>query len=442
MAKKKATRYLSMTAPIILLLASCRGEETPPIIGMPTGTYSETIMPLFSPTPVTPSTTPSLTATDTGTVTPTRNPAGFELKDWREPVEVIAPENIYRVEKIGEIEFTGRIKRFAWSPDGAWFGVIADRFKILDASTFINKWSAGGKLVAFSYDGQLLETGIHRYNLLSGEQIGGEESIPLEQYPNSVLDAEFSPDGKFIAAGGSLSAQIFPMKPDIAWGEFGRYPASILHTSVSPDSRIVAIDYDIENFTELWDPYLRKPIRILALKDISGKGKPRFLKDGFSLFFTGRGTYGGTEATYLQEWDYRTGKPIDVQIMPGLVPEFVSPMDVSQVSRIVAIGTEQGNIYLIPTRDCRAVQIKISNNNNNPMNLIAFRPDGKVLATAGEKDNYIEFWGIPESEASVETAVPAGNSTDTSTVCPKIPMTVENSTPKYDWFGGGRPYPE
>jgi WD40 repeat protein len=443
MNRKTITHLFHLSALLILPIASCRGGETPAIPQMPTGTYSETSKPLFSSTPAMTSPMPSLTATDARSITPTRNPAGYELKDWREPMEVITPENMDRVEKIGELEFPGGISRLAWSPDGSWFGVIAHgSFVILDASTFVYKWSAIGKLVAFSYDGLFLDTGIYRYDLLTGEQIGGEESIPLEMYPNSVLDAEFSPDGKFIAAGGTLIAQIYPMESGIEGGEFGRYPASSIHASISPDSRIVAINYDIENFTELWDPYLRQPVRRLKLKNITGQGKPRFSNDGSSLFFTGKGTIGDIEATYLQEWDYRTGKPIDVQIMPGPIPEMVSPMDISQVSRMVAIGTEQGKIYLLPMRDCRAVQIKISNNIDNPMNLIAFRPDGKVLATAGEKDNTIELWGIPTSGASVETTATAGNSTVTPVVCPKIPMTVDNTIPVYDWFGGSRPYPQ
>jgi WD40 repeat protein len=443
MAAKPIMRCLCITVLFVLLLVSCRGGEAIPNASpyAVTGTNTYAATPLEFNAPLMPSTAPSFAVTITEMVTPTNSPHGFVLKNWREPMEVITPENMDRVVKIGELEFPGGVWRFSWSPDGSWFGVIAHRsFVILDAYTFAYKLSASGNLVVFSYDGQILETGIYQYDLVTGEQIRGDNGIPLELYPNSVLDAEFSPDGKFIAAAGTIHAQIYPMKPGVEAGEFGRYGNGVMHTSVGPDSRIVASNYDGDLYTELWDPYLRQPVRILKLKNIGAQGKPRFAKGGTSLFFTGQGTWEGKDVTYLQEWDYRTGRPLSVQWIPGDSMEKGASMDISPVSMVAAMGTMKGKIYLLPIHDCRARIIGENDTPEDPVYMIGFRPDGRLIATIGWSGNNIDFWGIPASAGKTETNIPTGGAIITPDICQKIPMEIEQPLPENDWFGGGRPY--
>jgi len=315
MAGISATRRLCIMVPLVLILTSCNGGETIPIETgnvspfAVNGTNTLFSAPNSSRTPVTPSMTPSITATGTQTLTPTRNPAGYELKDWREPLEVITPENMDRVEKIGELEFSDNVYRFAWSPDGSRFGVsLLGPLFVFDPLTLNIQWSLSGYMVAFSYDGLILENGGSQFDMVTGKQLGDVDNGSFIRYPGSIVDIEFSPDGKFIAAAGTEFAQIYPIKTGIEDGIFGRYVASAMHASVSPDSKTVAINYINEVFTELWDPFLRQPVKRLKLNDMNAQGKPRFSKDGKSLFFTGNGTWDGQEVTYFQEWNYQTGK--------------------------------------------------------------------------------------------------------------------------------------
>jgi WD40 repeat protein len=127
MNKRTISRSLSIAAPIILLLASCRGGETPPIPQMPTGTYSETRLPLLSPTPVTPSTTHSTTPSPTPTLT-TTSTASKALPTFSYPITpgpVINRENAGRLALLGAVNAktsnakTSRIRhQIDWSPDG------------------------------------------------------------------------------------------------------------------------------------------------------------------------------------------------------------------------------------------------------------------------------------------------------------------------------------
>jgi hypothetical protein len=48
MNRKTVLRLLVLSALLILLLASCRGGETPPNPQMPTGTFTETRMPVLA----------------------------------------------------------------------------------------------------------------------------------------------------------------------------------------------------------------------------------------------------------------------------------------------------------------------------------------------------------------------------------------------------------
>jgi WD40 repeat protein len=122
MNRKTATQLFVLPSLLILPLASCRGGETPPIPQMPTGTYSETRLPLFSPTPVTHSTTPSPapTLTTTGTASKALPTFSFPIT----PGPVINRENAGRLALLGAVNEktfpkTSLLRHpIDWSPDG------------------------------------------------------------------------------------------------------------------------------------------------------------------------------------------------------------------------------------------------------------------------------------------------------------------------------------
>jgi WD40 repeat protein len=122
MDTKPVIRLFMLSALLILPLASCRGGETPPIPGMPTGTYSEARMPIISsnqPTPsATPSTTPALTTTST---------ASKALPTFSYPITpgpIINRENAGRLALLGVVTAktspylgSGIRHQLDWSPD-------------------------------------------------------------------------------------------------------------------------------------------------------------------------------------------------------------------------------------------------------------------------------------------------------------------------------------
>jgi WD40 repeat protein len=414
---------------MLIILSACATTEM-----RPTDTHTKE-----SPNQITPSVeieSPTETRTPTITCEPTMTatPEEFHLADWKEPMEIIGPDNIDKVEKIGELVFENSINRFLWSPDGLRFGVSSNgHVSVMESQTFSHQLKVGGSYIAFSYDGKIVETDQYRYYLETGEEM---KTGYLNQYPGGVLDIEFSPNGEYLASSGTQFIQIYPLSENIQLAQFGRYAWSSYHVSVSMDSKLIAVNSAEETFTELWDPYQQKPVRILKLKGINGQGKPRFSKDGVSLFFTGTGFWDEQESSFLQEWDYRMGKPLDVQLLPEIVMDYVSPIDLSPTSSVVAFGTHEGNIYVMPLRNCGAIQINDINQSRDPVDMVAIRPDGKVIATTGISNRIIDLWGIPSSNVDKPTV----EITETPAACPIIPMEVEYPTPKYDWWGGDKPH--
>jgi len=427
------TKHL-LAISILLLLVACTTTEN-----RPTATQASELT-IYTSARKTPSlredfSTETVIPTINTQPTMTNTPAEYRLADWKEPKEVIGQDNLDRVVKVGELQFTDAIHKFAWSPDGSRFGASSNgHVFIMESLTFTQQMKALGSFVVFSYDGKIIETSDYQYDLETGKQLetGGRF---LTQYPGGVRDIEFSPNGEYLASSGTQYVQIYPMNEGIPNGYFGRYGWSTYHVSVSPDSKLIAVNSAEESFTELWDPYHQKPIRILKLKGITGQGKPRFSKDGVSLFFTGIGLWNGQESIYLQEWDYRTGKPLDVQLLPEIVMDYVSPIDLSPKSAVVAFGTREGKIFIMPLRDCKAVLIGGIEPSRTPVYMVAFRPDGKLFATTGFTGNIIELWGIPSSSDSKKATIEISS---TPTACPKIPMEVEHPIPLNDWWGGDR----
>jgi WD40 repeat protein len=429
----KPKSIFSAIAMIAFSSACARGGITPNSDPYPTPVQ---VSPTSTDTPTSMYTQTAMNTVTTTTMVPTYTiqGAGFELKDWREPSEVITPENMDRVEKIGEIEFTDTVFNFSWSPDGTKFAVslLDNKLYILEANNLNQIYILQGGFPAFSYDGRILEVGGVQYDLTTGERIPRED-VTIRSSGGNFSDVEFSPNGEYVIGAGREYIYIYPMKAGMDASIITRDGAEPVHASISPDSKFIAVNYRYEDFTELWDINELRPIRFLKLKGISGFNKPRFSLDGKSVFFLGYGDWKGEGTKFLQEWDYHTGKPLDVQIIPGVGKIGIMDMDISMVSDVVAMGINDGRIILLPIHDCRTGEVEMVNN-LTPMNKIAFRPDGKIISTLRHIDNKIELWGIlagretPTVEPSTETT------TTNPTSCPKIPMDIEQPIPKHGWL--------
>jgi WD40 repeat protein len=404
-------------------------------------------MPIGSPSPMpeqgTLASTDTLATTSTQTILPTitntitnsATPADYKLLDWREPTEVITPENMDRVEQIGKLIFHNEVYGSVWSPDGSKIGILAGaETYILDSSSLeklINKVFDEGML-AFSADGRILQIGMSEYDPENGEVIYKASGFD-SPFPGVFTDIAFSPDGKYrIVSGTSFSLIKYLKKDNARMIVFGRDDAR--NVSISTDSMVFAINYGIFDYTEIVDPYKVNPIRKLQIQGIQTRSKPIFAANGSSLFLIGRGTWDGTEASFLEEWEYNTGRPLSIQILPSLVKRYEPSMDASPKSEVIAFGTENGGIYLIKYHDCKGIKVGQSDHLKTIV-YSGFRLDGKLLATVEDKNGgIIDLWGIPTSNGETENSTPTVTAPTTTLSCPHIPMTAESQTPDIGWI--------
>jgi WD40 repeat protein len=176
MNRKTVARLFLLTVLLILPLASCRGGETPPIPQMPTGTYSETRLPLLSPTPVTPSTTHSTTPSPAPTLT-TTSTASKALPTFSYP---ITPGPVINRENAGRLALLGAVNAKATSKESRL------RHQL--------DWSPDGQKIVLASNGD----GIRFIDPLNMKDIGGitEISGMAINFPGTVV---YNPDGKTIA---------------------------------------------------------------------------------------------------------------------------------------------------------------------------------------------------------------------------------------------------
>jgi WD40 repeat protein len=425
---------------ILLILAACMDNGIQPVSTTLDGLESS-IRPQNTKTvhELTPSKVLLSTSTLTPTAEETAAPSLYQIENWVEPAEVITPENMDKVRKIGTLVFDSPVVKMTWSPEGSKFGVsLLGPLYLLNPITFEHRLSLTGSFVVFSHDGRILETNGTQYDAETGEVIEGRERT-VSANPGSNIDIEFSPNGDYVVAAGTAFILVYPMNANVEKGTFGRYVNEAVHASVSADGKVVAVNYSIDPFTELWDPYTRTPGLILKMKGTDSQGKPRFQDDGSSLFIAGSGAFEGNDATYFQEWDFLTGRLMHAVVVPGRSKDNGLAMDISRQSDVAAVGTWDGNIFLVEIHGCDVVQAGEIPESEAPVYIVSFRPDGKAFATLGIGDKSIEIWGIP-AEQEGATPGPTLENSRTKTPCLDIPMIAEHPVPKYDWWGGGKPY--
>jgi hypothetical protein len=183
MNRKTIMCLFLLSALLILPLASCQGGEKPPIPQMPTGTYTETRMPLFSSIPPTSSPTPSPAPTLTTTST-----ASKALPTFSYP---ITPGPVIDRENAGRLALLGAVTAKATSKESRLRHPL--------------DWSPDGREIVLASNGD----GIRFIDPLNMKDIGGitEISGVAINNPGTVV---YSPDGKTIVTTMPAGLQSLP----------------------------------------------------------------------------------------------------------------------------------------------------------------------------------------------------------------------------------------
>jgi WD40 repeat protein/DNA-binding SARP family transcriptional activator len=186
-----------------------------------------------------------------------------------------------------------------------------------------------------SADGRLMITGssdgtIHTWSLPDGRELGG----PVMTVPEMV-DAQLSPDGRWIVAADMSNAfRIFDARTHrLARRARGR--EGLFFARFSPDGRLVVVG-DVHGRADIWSAKTWKPITrpfaahtgVVSLTEIS--------PDGRTL------ATGGTDGT-VRLWDIEAQQPIGAPL-PGLAGRDVIPIWMPDGSGLIA-AYETGQAY-------------------------------------------------------------------------------------------------
>ena len=390
---KTVTRLFLFLALLILPLASCRGGETPPIPQMPTGTYTETRLPLFSSTPPTPSTTPSIapTLTTTSTALPTFS---YPIT----PGPIINRENAGRLALLGAVyaktshaDVTNRIRhQLDWSPDGREIVLASDgdgiRFidplnmKDIGGITEVN-----GELinypgtVVYNPDGKSLVTTIPA-GLANkpGPIIFIDSQTHIENHKSldvtETLMITYNRTGKRMAVGSRYHISVYDFTLDKWIWDIGENNGFFDFVSFSWDDRYLAFTGEygggIVN-TDTWES--------LKIFDDMDMSEPLCFSRDSKYYARLPGIWSMNDFTlrkgFSEGYTFDTcefGKENDIVI--NLEEETkVQIWDVETGEILTEITGQQGSIYDM-----------------------ALSPDGRFLATAeGFENPMLKIWGIP-----------------------------------------------
>jgi WD40 repeat protein len=280
------------------------------------------------------------------------------------------------------------ITSVAFSPDGKTLATGGPgSAKLLDVATGRQTGSrlavGTGDLtssVAFSPDGKTLATGGDKGAQLWDVATRRPASQPLPA-GRRVGSVAFSPDGKILATGGPGGIALW----DVATGDqLARLAVGQINSvAFSRDGTILATGGD--NGVRLWDVATGRPAagQLSAGLNMGGPiGSVAFSPDGTTLAT-------GSPDGRAWLWDLATGRQIGNPLPAG---RGVSPVAFSPDSKILATGGDEG-VRLWDVATGRQIGVTLIDDYDDLMNSVAFSPDGTTLAT-GSPDGRVRLWDV------------------------------------------------
>jgi WD40 repeat protein len=280
------------------------------------------------------------------------------------------------------------INSVAFSPDGKILasGGRENGVKLWDVSTGVGLAALNGHFgpVAFSPDGRILASGsadstIKLWDLTTRSDVGA-----LKGHSEFVRSAAFSNDGKTLAAGsGDGTVRLW----DVSTGGLRTlkgHSGAVWSVAFSPEGKVLASG-SLDGTVKLWDVSTARELRSLN----PGHDRPDgvqlvvFSPDGKTL------ASGSMYSSTLKLWDVEKGA--ELQTLMG----FGSSIAFSPDSQTLAFG-DGGTVRLrnISTRT-DLLPLKI-HPEGGLVELLAFSPDGKTLATAsigrGDVKSTVKLW--------------------------------------------------
>lgn len=278
----------------------------------------------------------------------------------------------------------GSTSSLIFSADGSTLaGSTAKGVTFWDTASARELGTLGGEYwsgLAFSADDRTLALVSSRYdskNILTLWDLhSGRELHTLDAHAGGVLAAAFSPDGKWLATGGSdRTAKVWDVASGQTLRTFGGHPLPVGSVAFSPDGRTLASGGG--NLVKLWDVSDGHELHTLGHPD--PVSSISFSPDGRML--------ASSSGNVVKLWDTSDGHELSTLSHV----ERVSSIGFSPDGRTLASASDDYTVKLWDVASGR--ELRTLSGHLNVIRSLAFSPDGRTLASGGW-DGTLKLWDV------------------------------------------------
>lgn len=269
-------------------------------------------------------------------------------------------------------------------------GSIDKRLKIAD-------WFDHDRAIIFSPDGKLIAfstiEGADCNNiLLWNVEAWQEESVfrgrPLVGSFSRIHAVSFSNDGKLLAsASKDGTVKLWDVLTKEQYASL-QHQNSVYAIAFSPKDFILASG-DSKGYVEFWDVNSKKRLDIFQPKEFSSVNSIAFNFNGSMLAVGGDGDW--TEGKHLEVWDVSSKKVIHFLVGHN---DPVNSVAFSPDGQLLASGSKNGNVKLWDVNSGKEMSTLSEQNNgdfSSEITSLAFSSDGQLLASSS-MDGIVTIW--------------------------------------------------